>query len=288
MNPLAEFHLRRGTAFHPGPRALWCPAGAFSIYSAPSSLTVAIDRSEMESALLATRRLLAIAPVPRETGLAGKAFILRDKAYGLQSLQRQFRQQVKSSARHCEVEPIDWRSLSSAGLPVNRALRLRDRHSSLAMENTWHRFCEAAADIRGLEAWGVFTAGELIAYIVILEWNGFCHGLYMNWSGARPEWHPTHLLYYETARAIMARPSVQAFSTGRQTIPANPGLDRFKAHAGFAPETVHLAVVAHPRWRRFLETIPRLSPIPLRNRFPALRNLEALEAAALVRRAGLF
>ncbi|MFY8268414.1 MAG: hypothetical protein ACOVLK_03355, partial [Terrimicrobiaceae bacterium] len=41
-----------------------------------------------------------------------------------------------------------------------------------------------------------------------------------------------------------------------------PGLDRFKTHAGFAPEKIHLALVTHPRWRPFLEKIPQPRPKP--------------------------
>jgi hypothetical protein len=290
MNPLADFHHRRGASFYETPQALWCPAGAFSIYSAPSSLAVGVDRREMESALRTTRRLLAIASPPRDTGLEGKAFILRDKNYGPHSLQRQFRQQVKKSSQHCGVAPIDWTTLSRSALPVNRSLCLRGRelHSGIDREEIWLRFCDAAAATPGMEAWGVSAAGELLAYMVVLEWNGFCHGLHMNWSGSRPEWHPTHLLYYETARALMARPHIHAFGTGRQTLPANPGVDRFKTHAGFQPEPIPLAIVAHPRWRIFLEKFHACFPTALRRRFPILRNLEAPEAAALVRRAGKF
>jgi hypothetical protein len=290
MNPLAGFHRQRGTPFWQTPNALWLPAGSFSLYAAPSSLPTAADRPEMETALCASKRLVALATSTRPTGLVANAFILRDKNYGPHSLQRQFRQQVKKAAQHCGVEPLDWPTLSRLGLPVNRALlaRGRERRSRLATEAPWRRFCEAAQSTPGLEAHGVFGARELLAYIVTLEWNGFCHGLHMHWSGARPEWHPTHLLYFETARALITRPEVEAFSTGRQILPANPGLDRFKTHAGFAPEPIPLAVVTHPRWRPILEKIPRLVPSPIRRHFPILRNLEALEAASLVRHRGQF
>ena len=53
------------------------------------------------------------------------------------------------------------------------------------------------------------------------------------------------------------------------------GGERFKTHAGFAPEKIHLAVVTHPRWRPILEKIPRLVPSPIRRRFAILCNLEA-------------
>lgn len=290
MNPLVDFHRLRGNPFWQTPKALWLPAGSFSIYAAPSSLPTAADRSEMESALIASRRLVALATSTRSTGLTSNAFILRDKNYGPHSLQRQFRQQVKKAVQHCGVEPIAWPSLSRSGLAVNRALlaRGRGRRSRLAAESDWRTFCEAAQATPGMEAWGVFGAGELLAYIVVMQWNGFCHGLHMHWGGTRPQWHPTHLLYFEAARALIARPEVTAFATGRQTLPANPGLDRFKIHAGFAPEKIHLAVVSHPRWRMFLEKIPALFPSAIRRLFPFLRNLEPLEAAALVRYARQF
>jgi hypothetical protein len=281
MNPLAGFHRRRGTPFWQTPNALWLPAGSFSIYAAPSSLPTSVDRCEMESALRASGRLVALATCTHPTGLAPHAFILRDKNYGPHSLQRQFRQQVKKATQHCGVEPIDWPKLSRLGLPVNRSLlaRGRERRSRIATEAHWRRFCEAAQSTPGLEAHGVFGAGELLAYIVILEWNGFCHGLHMHWSGARPEWHPTHLLYFDTARALITRPEVEAFGIGRQTLPANPSLDRFKAHAGFAPEKIHLAVAAHPRWRPVLEKIPGFVPNAVRRHIPVLRNLEAIKSS---------
>ena len=88
--------------------------------------------------------------------------------------------------------------------------------------------------MEGLEVSGCFTRdGELASYMVTWTHERVCHGLQLHWADAFKALHPTHALYFETARERMGRSGIDVFSLGRQTLPAMAPVDRFKEHAGF-------------------------------------------------------
>ena len=110
-----------------------------------------------------------------------------------------------------------------------------------------------------------------------------------HWSERFVEARPTHLLYYEFARQMMAREAVVAVNVGRQALPARAGLDRFKEQAGYRREALPLAVqlsgglgkLARNRWMMGGLEVLRGR---LGRRFPVLENVAVLRAAGKMRR----
>lgn len=152
-------------------------------------------------------------------------------------------------------------------------------------ESRWSAFCESAGKVEGLEVSGCFTRdGELAAYMVTWTNGRVCHGLQLHWADAFKALHPSHALYFETARERMGRSGIDAFSVGRQTIPAMTAVDRFKEHAGFQREPSTVAVVLHPWVRWALVNPTSLAMLRAGRRswggLGRLRHLEVLEAAA--------
>ena len=90
---------------------LWIEAGRLSVISVPSTATVNTTKQEMDLLLRKSRRGMAIFPTSCATGIKSGTFWVRDQAYGLHSLQRQFRQHVQRAAKDCSVRALDWDSL---------------------------------------------------------------------------------------------------------------------------------------------------------------------------------
>jgi hypothetical protein len=104
-------------------------------------------------------------------------------------------------------------------------------------------------------------------------------------SGAADR-HASHLLYFSFAQSALARADVHAACVGRQSIPANEPLARFKRHAGFQPEPCHLRIRLHPLLAPLLENPAALAfvrrvRLALSKKIPPLANLEVIERAGL-------
>ena len=288
-HPFGMFLEGMGEKTWHGAGGVWAAGGMFSLYAEPTAAGVEVGRGEMERLLRASGRLVALAVVPRPTGREVATYWLRDREYGMHSLQRQFRQQVRRAAERCEVRRVTWEELGARSAAIHEGLARRGRDGmGLRDPARRERFWRAAAAVPGFEAWGVFSDGDLVAYLTVLCWRGCAYGMHMHWGGMHGEKRPTHLLYYETARAMMADPAVAAFTTGRQTVPACAELDRFKRHAGFIVEMKPLAVVMHPRWRLFLRMLPvRWLAMGVRW-IPMLSRGEVIAAARDIEQDGRF
>lgn len=73
-------------------------------------------------------------------------------------------------------------------------------------------------------------------------------------------------------------------TVGRQSLPANHSLARFKRHAGYQAESYSLRIRLHPLLAPLLENRPVSALLNrlrrhLAPRFPQLHNLEVLERA---------
>jgi hypothetical protein len=288
-NPYGVFLDGMGQTTWRGAGTVWAAGGRFSLYAEPTAACFEVARGEMERLLRVSRRLVALAVVEQPTGSEVATYWLRDRGYGMHSLQRQFRQQVARAAERCEVRRVSWEELGKRSAAIHEGLARRGRDGmQLRDAARRERFWRAAAAVPGFEAWGVFSGGELVAYLTVMHWRGCAYGMHMHWGGMHAERRPTHLLYYETARAMMADPAVEAFTTGRQTVPACADLDRFKRHAGFMVERKPLAVVMHPRWRMFLQLLP-VGWLKMGSQWlPALAHGEVISAAREIERDGRF
>lgn len=212
-----------------------------------------LSRRELQGVLRQSGRWAVLANTTHPTGYETSAFVVRDKGYGLHSLQQQFRRHVQRHAASCEVRPLSWPELATRGWRVNRnaLARVGYRSSALVDPVKWAALC-GEADRVGFEAWGCWCDGELAAYITLLTVGGVTEGYLMNWDDRYREVRPACALYFGFTQAVIARPGITAITVGRQALPAHPGVDRFKRHAGYVEEKVPLAVVLHPTVERWL------------------------------------
>lgn len=290
LEDLQHFYHRIGQSAVISEGGLWLNETRLSLMTIPGVLPLRPSRMEVQRLLRQSGKMAAVFGCGFETGRVVDSFWVRDRDYGLHSLQRQFRQQVKAAQQVCICRPVDWGEMAALALPVNReTFRRRGRgRTSMTEPDLWLKYCHAAAALPGYEVMGCFVQGELAAYMVTWVHEGVCFGLHMFWSDAYRAAHPTHALYYETVRERMVRPGIEAMTVGRQSIPAMTSVDRFKGHAGFVREPCRVGIVLHPAWSWLLANplcVRGLRALRLRAEphRPGLKNLEVFEVASETR-----
>ncbi len=77
--------------------------------------------------------------------------------------------------------------------------------------------------------------------------DGSCYGLIMHRDSRFRAIGAANVMVFEFTRMMLARPGVGQVTLGRGWFPAAPTIDRFKRHAGYVEEALHLAVALHPR-----------------------------------------
>jgi hypothetical protein len=288
--PFAELFEAQGHKTYSAMGVLWIEAGRLSVISVTSTAPVNATKEEMDRLLRKSRRVMAIFPTSSATGIKSGTFWVRDREYGLHSLQRQFRQHVQRAAKECSVRALDWDTLRSKGRNCYLvSLQRRGAAGSpTASQAGWDRFCEVGASISGLEPWACFYGGGLLAYLIAHSGGGVCEAFMLHRSEAALSFRAVHLLFYEFTRAMIQRPGINAVTVGREWFPPYPSLSQFKKHAGYHTEEIQLAVVLNPAVRlvlgnAFTRKMLGLLRTVTRNYSARFDSLEALEAAATTR-----
>jgi hypothetical protein len=299
---LTEFPLEALRAFYQawGHRAVlaggavWFDGGAFSMMSIPTVLVPDLEEKAVRRILSQTAKWAAVYRVENPGEKTVPLFTLRDKTYDFGHLQRQFRQQVRVASSMIEARECSWEEWRAGGLPCDRdTLRRHGKytetsHPLLTAEGR-ERIAAAAAEVPGLRIHACFGANGIAAYLIHLRLGDTCEGLLAHRCDAHadsPARFASHLLYFSFAKAAMATLEISAVCVGRQSVPANESLARFKRHAGFVAEPCHLRIRLHPVLAPFLENrvasaFLRRSRVGFSRKIPKLMNLEVLESAAL-------
>lgn len=293
MNALPALYAGMGYEVVVMGGTIWRSAGALALASEPSGAIHAGDVAGIRTLLRQRRRLAAIFCTEHPSGKTVPHFALTAEQSAATVVQRQFAQHVKRAERQGHVRSLTWREWQVKALACDRTSLARHGTADAPClhEDGRRRLAEAAAADPALVLYGYIThSGAIAAYLLCRIEDGVCQGLFMHWDEALTHLRPTHLLYHEARKAVMALPGIHLLRIGRQAIPENAGLDRFKRHAGFQPAPCHVGVLVHPFAAPLLErraTAWLLGLIRRRMapRFPGLNALEVLECAAPTRRA---
>lgn len=274
--------------------AVWFSAGAFSMMSTPSVVIPNLEAQAVRQILSRTGKWAAVYRSEEPGELTVPLYTIRDKNYDLAHLQRQFRQQVRSASLTLQARECSWEEWQHEGLRCDfETLRRRGNASPKSFElltpEGRERIASKAVLVPSLKIHACFEKKGMVAYLVHLEIGDVSEGLLAHRCDAShesPSRFASHLLYFTFAKAALAMPDITAVSVGRQSVPANEPLARFKRHAGFDVEPCHLRVRLHPLLAPILEnqlaaTLFRKIRVALSKKIPALTNLEVLELAAL-------
>ena len=287
-HPLAPFYRAWGYRTWSRLGTLWIASGRFSVISVPCSHQVDASRTAVEGLLRETGRLAAQFPSTHITGIERNSYWVRDRGYGLASLQRQFRQHVLHDRARCVVRPVEWRDLAAQGHGVLRDALARQPGSGSMAPEAWAECCRIAGEIPNLTATGCFVDGDLAAFLVSWVSQRRCYVLMYYRSPRFDQFRPSHKLIADFTSQMIRRDDLDAVTLGRDLVPAQGEVGDFKRHAGYRPEPIPVAAIVDPRWHALLThrwtrgALRGLRRLAGRRAGP-LENLELLDVAAMTR-----
>lgn len=261
--------------------------------SIPTSLVPVVGSGDVRRILLRSGKWAAVYRTNHNEGTTVPVFVLRNKNYGPECLQRQFRQKVTAARSRMDVRECSWEEWRDQGVRCDReTLRRRGvqtrRHPMLRQSNR-ERIAAAARAVPKLRIHACFYRQDIAAYVAHICIGNVCEGLMAHRVDTRhddTERGAAHLLFFEFARDMIQRSDIGEICIGRQSIPANETLARFKFDAGFEAGPCHLGIRLHPAAAVLLEN--RVSAAVLQTvrrrlagQVPIFKNLEVLERASL-------
>jgi hypothetical protein len=231
----AEFMERRGRHVFEGAGCYWYDAGCQMIMSIPYHEEMNPSTQEIRALLRAHKRLGA-RYLTHRGGLPGGLYVRPKSPYGISSIDRRARNQVRRGLAQCIVREVEKKELRSQGLRINLDTMERQGRfeHEFGEERPWSRFVDAAYESRGVTVWGAFVGRALAAYVVALTEDRWTHLLYQ-FSGARwlAEYFPNHALTFGVTKAGMEDPAIDAISYGVAGLVQTEGLHRYKLHHAY-------------------------------------------------------
>lgn len=261
LDLLSQVDRFRGIRGYFSEGVYWKRPTPATLIATPDAFDFGIRVCRVHSLLKRNASVLAQFCTSRATGVFCDHYVLRDRSYNERSLQRQFRQTLQRAREHFVAKRLEWDLVSTLAPEVILGARASKGEPPLLLDlPLWESLCEKMDSSRKFEAIGCFRGSSLVAINIFCCIDG-CYTPIVNASDpSAMALGVSNLLIYESLRHLMQKQECQSVSLGRSGIPNRPNIGRFKRHAGLQPETVRIAVLIHPRWRWFLNTI-RLSGV---------------------------
>lgn len=235
------------------PSGIWIGPSCGFFNRMPLYETTPPSRKEMDS-LFKRHPIVGLnyAAPPAATANPSHNYFIRDRNYGLDSLDKKGRWSVKKGLEHCRVRPMDFDELQRLGMPLNQESLARQGRSDPMFTNDaqWRRLCQAGEQVEEVEAWGAFVGEELGAYLILIRLGPVVSLLYSSSRNSLLNCHPCPALFFSVVQTMMQRPGVEAVYNGPEWYGSGAGLDRFKQRLGFVAEPIAF--------------IPRLRPLASR------------------------
>lgn len=195
---------------------------------------------------------------PEAHGKPGGVYFVRDPDYGIQHLAEKERRKTRRGIENCQIRRMSFPELRRLGLALNQETLGRQGRSDLMFGDAecWSRFCEAGAQVEGVEAWGAFVADQLATYTILFRVGDVVNILYTMSSTTFMKYHSSPALTFTVTQTMMRTPGVLAVCFGPEGLSSTAGLDEYKQRMGYVKEAVAFAVRLRPVVRRALLSWP--------------------------------
>jgi hypothetical protein len=235
---------------------LWGDAGRFSLVSHPSNQKVAATKHQIQQLLVDTGKWIALFCPTGGSGPTINEYTLQSRDYGLQSLQRQFRNHVRRHGADARCRELTWEEMlhQTGDIHADLAVQWKQASAYEAGQDRWAAAWAAARETPGLFAYGCFLKHDLAGYIVAWIDGETCHGVLLHRNSHFDGQRIANVLLYNFSATTLAKPGIRKINMGRSWFPVKPSLDRFKRHAGYEEGKTTLAVVLHPKLEPFLRS----------------------------------
>ena len=183
-------------------------------------------------------------------------YIWDDKQYGLESLHKDAKRNVRKNLDVCIFKPIDYDLLIQEGCAINRDVYSRQKREPDFQTNQgrWRAYLETCAKLSFMEAYGVFYNHRLCGYSLALFVDDYCYTFHPYAHSDYLKFYPMNVLIYSLVRHILQRPGVSCVSYGVESYTPRPTLERFKIAMGCRKRVLGRQILVHPFLRPALST----------------------------------
>jgi len=250
----AEFWQIQGYKVIETQSCYWYNPQPLFFMSLPYHRLVSPSRWELAHVLLRGPSVAVRFPTVLDgTGKEGGLFICSDRNYDLPSLDKKARNQTRRGLESCTVERIDFTYLAEHGHTLNLETFLRQgRDPQTITEQQWRRYCKAASQIPGFEAWSAFVHGHLAAFMVTALVEDCFSILHQSAATDYLGYYPNNALVFTVTRLKLSCPEVGYVSYGLKSLDDTTGLDHFKLRMGFELKLFKECIVFNPLLKPFL------------------------------------
>lgn len=247
---LAELLERRGRKVVDWHGVWWANVDLESRYftSIPDQVSVALDREPVQALLRKVGGAVARYPSCTQAGLPCGAYVVQDRSYTLQKLQKRTRNFVRRGLESCQIRPVERQELLVQGLELN--LDTMARHGRMRPEfgdpRTWANTVAAVYDTRDSECWGAFVGDQMASYVMSCRDVGWEHLLIQMSRTSLLKSYPNHAIDYFLIERAMSMPEVEGVCLGSLPLRQGEGLHNYKIRMGYEVMPQAAAVVVHP------------------------------------------
>lgn len=238
----------------------WYDAARRALLAVPVHRPLAPTDGEIRKLLRASGAMaLRYVSAPGAGGKPSYILACRRRDYDLSLLGGGTRSKVRRGLRRCEVRRVEFREIARAGRPIDEETVRRQGRASRHGAR-WTEFWEAAERTPGMEGWGAFSQGELVAYLVTMDFGDAVDLMLARSRRAAAAAYPNNALVYTVTCEMLGVRGVPMVTFGLESLEPTGPLDAFKLAMGFEKVSVGQRVVLHPALAAVLR-VPGVVPL---------------------------
>jgi hypothetical protein len=249
----AEWLVKQGYEVVKSPSSYWVQVACRVYLSFPYHRV--IDPSESEiSQLLADRKAVALrysTPVNAKFGQMSYHVVWADRPMEIEALPKKVRYDIRKGLAYANVEPVPFARMAEESWRLREETLARQGRTGAEVKKWWETLCWSAEGLPGLEAWGAFRDGKMVASLIAFATKGCSSILYQQSLTDSLNQGVNNALAFAFSRDVLSRPGIKSIFYGLHSLDAPPSVDDFKFRMGFVPMPVRQRVVFDQKYEPF-------------------------------------
>lgn len=262
----------------------WYDANRFFYLSAPPHRTYAPTAEQLRAALRSFPCLGVRFAAPLEgEGKLSYQIACSERDYSLEKLSGNTRSKVRRGLKRCEVGPVPFSTIASAGRQAHADTVARQGRDGVLAGERWQRFFAACEKTEGIEGWGAWHGETLAAFLVTVTFDDAVEFLLARSCNDTLGAYPNNALIFSVTEEMLVRRRVREITFGLESLEPVAALDQFKFSMGFEAKPLRQRIVFRPGVARLLRQAPVRSLVQRWTAQPGERAVFWRKAAGVLR-----
>jgi hypothetical protein len=185
-------------------------------------------------------------PIHECTGAVSYHAVLEEMDYGMESLGKWARKNVRRGLNNCSVEPISFNRLAEEGWSLQIDTLTRQGRNPVITPEGWRTICNSASSLPGFTAWGALVTNHLAASVITFEMDNWAYMLYQQCNHEYLAEHVNNALTFIVTDHLLQKSNVTSILYALHSLDAPPSVDEFKFRMGYKAKPVRQRVVFNP------------------------------------------